>query len=343
MKDSVLAVRKLTAGPLVNLGKWILRNLFTMLLDEELRRDEVYRRNLRPKFGGLNGLRRGNAPVSISVPVAEMHSSTVPRGGDSMVAPRLVSRSNVAPATPSLSIGIATPALPSQPAHQGTTHLPPTAEEGFALEKRASYQSQLPNTQDKSSDYFSSNPNSQKSESSSENNMKAPETPGEGPPSTNPTSPTDDKEEKKKSSLFGKKFQMTFPKKLGRNSVEAKPVPAIEDKAEDMSDRSSEREEKVFEDNFLGALQRIRHDYDEHVQADHEQPLSVGITPSLPNETPLLRLPPHTLIIIQEDNPESGGLADLYKGAVSSLGDEADVVEKIAPMWLGDLLLRVCR
>jgi WD repeat-containing protein 48 len=58
-------------------------------------------------------------------------------------------------------------------------------------------------------------------------------------------------------------------------------------------------------------------------------------------ETPVLTLPPHTTVIIQEDNPESGGLADQYRGEISELGDDADTLEKIAPMWLGDLLLKV--
>ena len=211
------------------------------------------------------------------------------------------------------------------------------------MEKRQDNAGQQISSGDRSSDYFSSVPNSHQSEASSENN-KAPATPGEGPPGMASTSPTDDKEEKKKGSLFGKNFKMTFPKnmKLGRTSTETKPAAASEEKAEDVSDKSSEPGEKIFEDNLVGVIEKIRHDYDEQGRARPDQPLSVGITPSLPNETPVLRPPADTLIIIQEDDPDSGGVADLYRENIGALGRDADVVEKVAPMWLGELLLKVC-
>lgn len=248
------------------------------------------------------------------------------------------------PTTPGLNIGAVTPSISAShpPSHQnslGTTHLPPTLEEDSSLEKRISHQSQSRSSSDKPSDYFSANPNAQPSESSSEANNKAPGTPGEAGTEATTTSPTSEKEEKKKSGLFGKKFQMNFQKKLGRNSVEAKPAPA-EEKAEE-TDKSSEPEEKVVEDNFYGIIQKIRNDYDEQLAANPRQALTVGVTPSLPNETPVLKPPPHTQILIQEDKPESGGVADLYSGTLATLGQDADVIEKFAPMWLGDLLLRV--
>jgi len=97
---------------------------------------------------------------------------------------------------------------------------------------------------------------------------------------------------------------------------------------------------KIFEDNLLGVIEKIRQDYEEHVRNDPDQPLSVGITPSLPVETPVLSLPPSTMVIIQEDNPESGGVADLYRGAINTLGKDVELVEKVAPIWLGELLLK---
>ena len=134
---------------------------------------------------------------------------------------------------------------------------------------------------------------------------------------------------------------MGFPKKLARTSVEVKPPVPTEEKSDTASEKSSEKEEKIIEDNFYGVVQKIRQDYDNHADLQSEDPLPMGITPSLPIETPMLKPPPHTLVIIQEDNPESGGLADQYRGEISDLGKEADTLEKIAPMWLGDLLLKV--
>ena len=248
------------------------------------------------------------------------------------------------PATPGLLIGVATPALP-----QGCHTLPtasalaPTAEEEVNLELDPSQRSSNNIPDEKSNDYFSANSNADRSEASSESNLKAPAMLSEGqqgqpvPPATS----ADDKEEKKKG-LFGKNFKMAFPKnmKIGRASTDAKSSTATEEKPEEVSDKSSETDDKVFEDNFFGIIQRIRRDYDEHVRTDPGQ-LLVGITPSLPNETPVIKPPAETMVIIQEDNPESGGVADLYRGAISTLGKDADVLEKVAPTWLGELLLKV--
>jgi WD repeat-containing protein 48 len=163
-----------------------------------------------------------------------------------------------------------------------------------------------------------------------------------------PALPTDDKDDpKKKSGLFGKKFPMNFPKTLGRKSGGDTPKQSTtssnEEKAEDASDKSSERDDRTIEDNFFGVIQKIRQEYADQADANPDEPLSMGITPSLPIETPVLKPPLHTTVIIQEDNPGSGGLADQYRGEIGRLGrpEEADVLEHVAPMWLGELLLMV--
>jgi WD repeat-containing protein 48 len=103
-----------------------------------------------------------------------------------------------------------------------------------------------------------------------------------------------EKEEKKKgASLFSKKFRMDFPKMLGRNSTDAKPT-VPEEKTEE-SDKSSEREEeRVFENNLGGIIDRIRHNYVETLMANPGRTLTSGISPSPENETPILDIPPHT-------------------------------------------------
>lgn len=257
------------------------------------------------------------------------------------------------PMTPGLAIGMATPSIATAsgaPQSSVSATMATTLEEtGTSLSRRASRQSQPPSAMEKqSNDYFSSTSstvnNNGRSETSSESTkIVIPSTPNEPPtPSAvaSPTSPTEDNEGKKKG-LFGKKFGMTFPKNLGRKSVEVKSLVEAQEKTEVESDKSSDKEEKLIEDNFFGVIQKIRREYDDVLESSPEKSLIMGITPSLPNETPVLKPPPHTLIIVQEDNPESGGLADLYRGEISELGKEADIVEKIAPMWLGDLLLKV--
>jgi WD repeat-containing protein 48 len=304
----------------INLGKWVLRNLFGTLIDEEIRRDESHRKTMRAEGSIPSGSLRPNAPRSIPMPETPGGPAMISPGA--MTTPRANNGNTLYPATPGIAIG--------------TQPLSPRAEDDNPLDKSNTRQSQPPAT-DGSADYFSAPAPAQESESSSEH--KEPGTPGAvGGPSA-PTSPT---EERKKSGLFGKKFQMGFPKKIARQSAEVKPPTTEPEKSDSGSTKSSDKEEKVIHDNFFGVVQKIRQEYDEHGESRPEEPLPIGITPSLPIETPVLKPPPHTLIIIQEDNPESGGLADQYRGEISQLGVEADTLEKIAPMWLGDLLLRVC-
>jgi WD repeat-containing protein 48 len=315
-----------------------MRNLFTGLIEEEIKRDEAYRKELLAKHHRPNGLQRGNPPLSIAMPGSGMPS------GDSQATPRPLNGSHLVPKTPGLSIGVATPGIPPPQANPlPPSHLPPTAEEDRGSEQDGASTDQSSNAGQKPDDYFSPDPTTQASEASSDSNQKVASTPGEKGPETVPTSPVDEKDEKKKGSLFGKKFQMNFPTmKLGRITSDNKTVAAPhEEKSETASDKSSEKEERIFEDNFLGTVQRIRHDYAEQLQTNPDQPLIIGVTPSLPDETPVLRPPPHTLVLVQEDNPEAGGVVDLYRGAIGTLGAEADLIEKLAPAWLGDLLLRV--
>lgn len=315
----------------INLGRWVLRNLFGTLLDEEIRRDETYRKARRSEGSTPSGSLRPNAPRKIAMPEGAVGTPMI--SPETMTTPKAGNNHILPPTTPGIAIGTITPGNAVQASEGGP--LSPRAEDDSALDKSATRQSQAPAT-DGSADYFSAPTPTQESESSSEHKEAA--TPGAvGGPSA-PTSPT---EEKKKSGLFGKKFQMGFPKKTARQSTEVKPQAAPEEKSDSGSTKSSDKEEKVVHDNFLGVVQKIRQEYDEHGEARPEEPLPIGITPSLPIETPVLKPPPHTLIIIQEDNPESGGLADQYRGEISQLGVEADTLEQIAPMWLGELLLRV--
>ena len=332
----------------MNFGKWILRYLFANLIEVEIERDAAVRHNMMSNMQISTSLRRDNAPPLIHLPSPSVQGWTNrTHDDDSQITPRPVNGNLLPTMTPGLSIGVATPYVAgtnfSSPVQ---SHLPRTSEEGADLEKRLSRQSQPRSSAEKQRDYFSTVPNPQ---SPSDTQTKASSTPGDG--SSEATSQTmvddekkvvdDEKKEKVKnlSSLFDKKFRMTFPKKLGRTSTEAKPT-AVDEKAEE-SDKSEGKEERSFEENFFGTIQKVRHDYEEHFQRKPFDPLPPGIKPSPPHETPPLSLPPSTTIIIQEDRPDSGGVADLYRGTVSSVGFDVDLIEKAGPRWLGDLLLQV--
>jgi WD repeat-containing protein 48 len=271
----------------------------------------------------------------------------VSQSPDSMATPRPANGHTFSPFTPGLSIGVATPGIPQPHQNSMSSHLPPTAEEETLLEKQPSHSSNPRSSLEKPNDYFSPSPNAQPSETSSDTNQKSEQAGTEPTPTALPQSPSEpeSKEKSKEGGLFGKKFmKMTkFPKTLSRNSVDAKPPPSsTEEKAStEESDKSSEKEERVFEDNMLGIIQKIRHEYDEQLASNPGQSLTMGIAPSPPSETPVLKPPPATTVIIQEDNPASGGVADVYRGTVATLAKDADAIERAAPMWLGDLLLRV--
>ena len=340
----------------INLGRWVLRFLFAKLIDEELVRDAAFRRQLTAKSSTPSSIRRENAPPSISLPsLPPKDARHLVNEDDFLITPKPVANGigvpptnpglSIVPTTPGLSIGAATP-HPSgptltSPVQNAQNHLPSTAEERTSLEKRSSQHSAGRSSTEKS-DYFSANarPKSPAGPQTTQiSEGAAPFSPNHESSIQSPTEGDKDEKTKKSGSLFGKKFQMKFPKQLGgRSSTDAKP--AVVDEKSEESDKSEEKEEKPVQDNFYGTIQKIRYDYEEHMQNEPDQQLPAGIIPSLLSETPILRHPPFTTVIIQEERPDSGGVADLYRGTVSSVGQDADLVEKYAPMWLGELLLR---
>ncbi|KAI9761020.1 MAG: S-adenosylmethionine transporter [Chaenotheca gracillima] len=318
----------------INLGKWVLRYLFSNLIDEEIQRDSDHRKTLDVE--GRSGIQRGNAPPTIQLPPHDFaNSQDGGITGHNASTPR-ATNGTLHPTTPGLAISIATPAVHST--HQNNhadTHLPPTLEEGSDLEKRASHQSQTRTSTDKVIDYFSPTPNPPPTET--------PATVGNGNDSQGASETEKDNHGKEGGSLFGRKFKMSFgSKKLGRSpSMDTNKPAVVDEKSEDSDGTKSVGEsEQPVEDNLFGIVQKIRQEYEQHLRDNPDRPLQVGIAPSLPNETPVLKPPPGTAVIIQEDRPDSGGVADLYRGTVASLGGDADAIERTAPMWLGDLLLR---
>ncbi|CAL3962511.1 unnamed protein product [Diplocarpon coronariae] len=305
----------------INLGKWILRHIFSNLIDEMIKRDEAFRNELNDtvKKGG----QRPNAPKSIEMPASASwtESPLTPRGNGNSYS-----------MTPGLGIGVATPAP--------LGHLPGVPEDGAPLDKGASKASRK--SAEKPGDYFSTAP--LPSEASSK---PIAETPAE---EKGPKSPLDAEKEtngKDSNTLFGKKFRMGMgsmsfgSKKTGRSASTAtaeKPI-IVDEKAEEGSESSENGEkEKEVDDNLLGIVQKIQNEYEKALVENPEQRVESGITPSLPNETPVLKVPPMTTVIIQEET--SGGSADLYRGTVATVGEDATLVAERAPMWLGDLLLR---
>jgi len=144
--------------------------------------------------------------------------------------------------------------------------------------------------------------------------------------------------------LFGKKkFRMSFAgKRLNKPAPEpAKPV--VEEKPKESSEaeaKAKAEEEVPFGKCFYGVVHQIRQEYSQRLETVEDYLVS-GINAGLPGEMPVLKPPMTTTILIQEESHNSAGMTDLYEGRLSSLARQADILEKVAPFWLGNLLLRV--
>lgn len=241
------------------------------------------------------------------------------------------------PHTPGLAIGMATPGAGPQSASRNSQHNPyltPATEDGSHLEKTQTQRSSMAEP-----DYFGQvSPVPNGNGNGKDKTEKEGSTEGKD---ETVSSPTEETPAKKGKGMFGKKFTFNMKKfSTGTAIVEPVKPAAVDEKAEDSDAHSTKTDERTVEDNFLGSIQRIRQGYDEQLAAGATK-LETQITPSLPNDTPVLKPPANTTILIQEDRPDAGGVADLFEGKVGSLASQADLIEKAAPMWLAEVLLRV--
>ncbi|PYI11151.1 WD repeat protein [Aspergillus sclerotiicarbonarius CBS 121057] len=330
----------------INLGKWILRWLFAPLVEEHVHRDTQYRALAMAKAEELAKLTTTGASAPMDIPSKDgsrralglqtsldASFATFRSGYDSLGSP----------ATPGFGIGYAT-----SPGGLGSPGLPHSFNNnsyfGTSIGETSDFLTSQQNPDvtrtslsDRSSDYFSS---SKPHGLAPIDTDKPPPTPGEPTPTALPQSPAEpDKEERKRgASIFGKKFRMDFPKKLGRSSSEVKPQ--IQEEKVEESDLSSVKEEKVFETNLGGFIERTRHEYEEWLSANPGQELISPFAPSPDSETPALKIPPRTGVFIQEESGDTAVASDLYRGTVGQISQEIDKLEKSIPLWLADLLLK---
>lgn len=327
----------------INLGSWVLRWLFDKLIEEEIRRDEVYRAKLNESVEKrlAAAAARANPPSRIPLPQPFAHD------GGSARAPTTPKAKNGPghhhPTTPGLAIGLATPAPPPPP-------LPGVPEGGATpvnqLNRQSSPISRLSVEKD---DYFANAIHSVESQTA----VKAPQTPAvdsaeDKAPKTPLTENAKDKDKDNGKAHFGKKFRMGMSfgsKKLGRSaSQSAVEKPAVVDERAEESETSSTTgggpgadKDGSDDDNFQGGVQTLRRDYDRQLTEAPDRPVASRIAPAPPNDAPRLPIPPGTRVILQEET--SGGSAELYRGTVATTGADADDIEARGPRWLADVLL----
>ena len=274
---------------------------------------------------------RGNPPLAITIPPPSAgwgysdSSNTTPRANGSQHPPM----------TPGLAIGLATPAPPV-----------PSVPEGFVtpLSPVDRFSTQIGRKSAEKEDYFSDviqSPDATTAPKFPPQTPAAETRPSEEKPPPTPSENGKGKEKEKGSSTpFGKKFRMNMSfgsKKLGRSaSTTAVEKPAVVDEKAEESESSSNND-KEFADSLLGVIQKMHAEYDKQLADNPDCLVESRIVPAPPNDTPVLDLPPATKVIIQEET--SGGSAELYRGTVASVGADADTIERVAPLWLGEVLL----
>lgn len=310
------------------MGKWILRWLFAPLVDEQVKRDAEYRVEAKARAEELAKSHSVSAPVDIpgklTMPTPDLSS---PAGRDSLGSPSTPGHGIGFAATP----GSLTSSMPNQSNNNMGTS---PGDSGDHLMSHQSVDVARNSMSDKSSDYFSS-PKAQ----APADTEKPVSTPGEQTPTATPAGEPDKEERKKGSSLFGKKFRMDFPKKLGRTSSEVKPQ--IQEEKVEEPEMGSVKEEKVFENNLSGLIERVHHEYDELLSSNPNQDLVSALAPSDESETPFLQIPPRTVVFIQEESGDSVVASDIYRGAHENISQDREKLEKTIPIWLGDVLLKV--
>ncbi|KAK9242641.1 hypothetical protein V1506DRAFT_479838 [Lipomyces tetrasporus] len=340
----------------INLGRWILRNLFANLIEAEIKRDNTFREQKRRELTERDSRRGPPGQLSFShmPPMTSWSEGARNANGTSMLLP-----------TPGLAIGLATPAPaynPANPPHVGDsgsmTASVQSLDQGLIS---PSSMSGVTTNGAVVTDYFSSALSQVQPPSAV---VALSPTASEIPPAlpttttttttttaTTTTATTNDGSDDQTgdnlsspSSLMGR--LRSFGKgRLNRTmSTDAKQLDVKADSAADTSASptplTTVEEGKVdpsYDDTLAGVLQRIRNEYSSASGSYGASTFSV----SLPNETPIIKFPNETAIIISEQRVDAGGTVDLYRGTVASCGADQDVetLEEAAPGWLAEFLL----
>jgi WD repeat-containing protein 48 len=279
----------------------------------------------------MPGIHRPAAPSSIAMPLRNFSNP------DDQNTPR-ATNGRMPMMTPGMGIGLATPglSLSLKTSNQGSTTSPVSAVSDLKTPFKAS--------EEKSGDYFAARPSSRAGTPSA--TSKVPSTPSE--PDEKAAAEPEKVNGKESGGLFGKKnkFRMSFVGKKPPKPVQVVAKPVVEEKTKEESDAESrtskaDEERELYADCFYGVVHQIRHEYSQALEKG-ETHLDTLVTPCLPNETPVLKPPMTTTVLIQEESHTSAGMTDLFEGRLDVLKQQANVLEKVAPFWLGDLLLRVC-
>lgn len=338
----------------VNLGKWVIRNLFSRFIGEELHRDALYRKELRKaleKTTQCDERSAGTSTPPMRIEFERPVMSGFPAGSKSASSPA------VEPSTP-MGINLATPAATHSSGTKasvsagGIARMPDIGENGEAGASVG-----------RDGDYFAG-ATAESAQSTA------------GTATTFGTSATStDTETNKSSSNFmhrlksfsmGRRSSTRSDKDSNGAGGGTSPGSALGlSKSQQQAAATSPSEAASVdtasgtgggagadEDAAAGAkgasttapeppkmCQSVIDEVRKGYGADNLDKTGFRIAPN--DETPPIALPPHTTIILSEDMPDAGDTKDVYRGSVACTGTDASILEKVAPAWMGAVLLQV--
>ncbi len=324
---------------LVILGKLVLRYLFAGLLDAEISQDAKTRETLLSEYPPIEEpVAEGRRDLRITVPetsFGEAPGVTTPKGQSDGI--RL-------PNTPGMSIAYMSPSAASN------AMVSPRSEPLTTHEEEAAPTSAGPVSPGKTlgHDYFTQGASTSDSPTKQGSQSAQNAVNGTASSSTEATDSTT-----AQSGKFMGKLKSFGTRKLSRTSSDLKQsapaVPSPRKEAKDVAmEQNAEKDGQSeggqladpfeIDDTFESVLRKIHNQYLTAAQTRSGR-IDTLLSPLTSKDTPVLKIPGSTVVIISEDRPASGGLIDVYRGTISRMSKDAQEIEKVAPSWLGELLL----
>lgn len=311
----------------MNLGKWVLRYLFDDLVQEEVKRDDQFRHNLLRNLRNAPSItRRVAAPSSIELPPTQLPADV--QESPSMTTP-LASGKSHPKSILGLAIGAATPL--SKIVRTGASPARSKNGQSVTTSGQASEQSKTPAGQQRKSgeDYFTAKVQEDGDDTSSNASQQAEKLDKDVPGAS-----------------FSQRLRNTFsPKKSSRATTMSevtKPAAAVDGNADesDAKSKSSDLDETSHNDRMLAVIEDMHSTYLQSQDPGGDLVKSLINTYSL-DDAPVLRPAPGTKVLIQEEATGAATSKDLFEARIGELAQSADSIERCAPSWLGEILLRV--
>ncbi|CAG8559242.1 4557_t:CDS:10, partial [Acaulospora colombiana] len=348
----------------INLGKWVLRNLFATFTKAEIQEYEELQHILR-QYGEQNKPESRISPQHISFPPATLHSGQL-NNTDS-------TSSSIYQKTIDTLTSSSSPQSPLTKSPTTMTALPPTTPQAAFTTGPFTAPATTGTSQ---ADYFSgSHHNSPTSPTGASGSLTPPGTAGsetlggtlstaeviKPPPPALVNQPSGGNATS--NSFMG--LIKGFSRKASRSNTDTKLEGSTESYTGTKSGDSklTVSTQPIEEDT---PNSNLRKDDDATVNSAGESTSQVNIQsqqtdnsgfstqpirqfhhliqppfyPHPTNDTPEIQIPPHTTVIISEETPEASAYVDLYRGTVGSLGRDVEIIDKNAPNWLIEFLIK---